>query len=171
MKAGSCPLGSLEGHGDDDDKEHKERRKVPRGVPGRKRQLLRRGSAVAEAEAIVVEYQETIAAREPVAARGYTFATEPAFKWIGEGSRSTGERSLKELFALAMAAALVGGTGILLGHGLKVSLGMAQQLEMQLSGLVSNRSAARAKGAAGKGFYQDWSGFLSGRSGSPVETR
>lgn len=114
----------------------------------------------------MAEYQAAVRA-QPALARAPAVAATGGFRWTAD----EGSLNKTDWFAWAMAAALVGGTSLLLGHGFSKSLPMAAQLEMQLSGLVHRRSVRRSKGGAGKGFFQEWSGFLSGQKPSPGVTR
>jgi len=157
---GPCPFRPAFWHEDDDEDDDEDRDEgapESRGIPapkfvppGRRKASVEKwatAGVVAEAEAIVREYQE-----------GHVPWLEPA---------RTGQKSspMQAFLALALEGFLTAGAVGLLGHGLKSSMPLASRLEGQLSGLFRTRSAMQGRGGAGQGFRVDWSAKLARLSG------
>lgn len=103
---------------------------------------------------------EAVEAIARVAIEDRTPVTEGAVPWIAPapvpeaalGGRVSSGSAITDTLPWVLEVLLIGGASVLLGHGLKLSLPMAAQLELQLSGAVKQLSQTRAKGAAGQGF-------------------
>lgn len=160
---GPCPYRPLEWHedeeDDDEEDEYYEARKPVeiRGVPQKRRSLLKRGQGLAEAEAVVRAIAEgsDIPVRDRAVAGGVQvlealYAGE-ASKWVGRLKAGEKRSSGAAYLALALEGLLVGGAIALLGHGFKKSLPVGLNLDARLASLFKSRSTGHAKGPSMKG--------------------
>lgn len=154
-----------EGEEYDDYETTAKRERLRYRVPTRERQAYFRREAVRAAVAI--------GTHTPDGARKALGEGEAPWEGISvsvpELKPSLGTGDVRQvLFALVLSSVLATAAGVLLGHGLKASLPMAANLELQLSGVLRQRSMRTVKGGAGQGFRFDSAARLARLTGGSV---